>query len=292
MSLWQIILLALGVVAIVAVVAGLIVHERDRRKVAYMLDSLEDGELNFKFVGKTRFNRTLNRIRDVVDIYHRQAEQDSWIKLIRVLTHEIMNTVSPISSLSEALSRQLDQPEAEREVDVEAGLRTISSSCRDLLQFTETYRELAGMVQPKRKALLVRELLNEVVGLTATRCAESGVECRCSVADDDILIYADRAQLTRVLVNLITNALQAGATLITLHAENDRSEQTLIRVSNNGEPISTASQEQIFIPFFTTKNGGSGIGLSLSRQIMHAHNGTLDLVRSDPTATEFLLTFK
>jgi len=290
-SLWQIILLALGFAAVVAVVTGLVVHERDRRKVAYMLDSLEDGELNFKFVGKTRFNRTLNRIRNVVDIYHRHAEQDSWIKLIRVLTHEIMNTVSPISSLSEALSRQLEQPEAEREVDVEAGLRTISSSCRDLMQFTETYRELAGMVQPKRKTLLVAELLDEVVGLTAARLAETGATCRCSVADD-ILIYADRAQLTRVLVNLITNALQAGATLITLHAENDRSDQTLIRVSNNGEPISTASQEQIFIPFFTTKNGGSGIGLSLSRQIMHAHNGTLDLVRSDPAATEFLLTFK
>jgi len=292
MSNWLILLIAVCLVVVAVAVTAIVVHERDRRKVEYMVDSLEDGELNFKFVGRTRFNRTLNRIRGLVEIYHQQAEQDSWIKLIRVLTHEIMNTVSPISSLSDALSRQLDLPEEEREVDVEAGLRTISSSCRDLIQFTETYRELAGVVQPRRKALVVGELLNEVVALTAAQCAAAAATCTCSADTDDILVYADRTQLTRVLINLVTNALQAHATHITLRAEIDKDEQTLIHVANDGEPISPSSQEQIFIPFYTTKSKGSGIGLSLSRQIMRAHNGTIDLVRSDPDTTEFLLVFR
>ena len=109
---------------------------------------------------------------------------------------------------------------------------------------------------------------------------------------DDILIYADESQISRILINLIKNAIQAKATHIHISAEIDSNEQTLIHVYNDGVPISPESQEQIFIPFFTTKQDGSGIGLSLSRQIMRAHNGTIDLTRSDDQGTEFTLTFK
>ena len=118
------------------------------------------------------------------------------------------------------------------------------------------------------------------------------MECTYHPDTDDILIYADESQISRILINLIKNAIQAGASHIRIGAEIDSNEQTLIHVENDGAPITPESQEQIFIPFFTTKPEGSGIGLSLSRQIMRAHNGTLELTKSDEQSTEFTITFK
>ena len=139
---------------------------------------------------------------------------------------------------------------------------------------------------------MLDQLVNKVIELTREQCLEEGVLCTYYPKTDDILIYADESQISRILINLIKNAIQAKATHIHISAEIDSNEQTLIHVSNDGVPISPESQEQIFIPFFTTKQDGSGIGLSLSRQIMRAHNGTIDLTRSDDQGTEFTLTFK
>lgn len=236
--------------------------------------------------------RTLNRIKWLVERQLQQNEQESWTRLIRVLTHEIMNTVSPIASLSEGLSQYVSSHDDHLEMDVKSGLDTISKSSRDLIRFVESYRELAGVARPVKKGLMVSDLIGKVMSLTAGQCLEAGAGCTFSYQSDDILIYADESQISRVIINLIKNAIQAGATQISIFAEIDRLEQTRIHVTNNGAPISPASQEQIFIPFFTTKSDGSGIGLSLSRQIMRAHNGQLDLLRSDSQITEFLLTFR
>jgi len=290
MALWMIILLALAAAIVAAVIATLVVREKDRRKVEYMLDAFEDGEYNFRFSENNMFNRTLNRIKWIVERRRQQNEQESWTKLIRVLTHEIMNTVSPIASLSDALSQYIDKTGHEDEM--KAGLETISSSSKDLIHFVESYRELAGVARPIKKAVMVRNLAEKVIELTSEQCSSSGATCSFQELTADVIIYADESQISRILINLIKNALQAGATRIDISAEIDRADQTLLRVSNNGSPISPESQEQIFIPFFTTKPEGSGIGLSLSRQIMRAHNGTLDLVRSDVGCTEFLMTFK
>lgn len=292
MSVWSIIALVVGAVIVTAVITALIVNEKDRRKVEYMIDAFEDGEYNFKFSESRKFNRTLNRIKWIVEKQRQQNEQESWTKLIRVLTHEIMNTVSPIASLSDALSQYLDSHEAGQEMDVKGGLDTISASSKDLIKFVESYRELAGVAKPVKKGLMVSDLIGRVISLTAKQCASYGATCTFTCSTDDLLIYADESQISRVIINLIKNALQADATRIDIMAEIDRQEQTLIHVSNNGAPISLASQEQIFIPFYTTKSDGSGIGLSLSRQIMRAHNGQIDLTRSDETATEFTLIFR
>lgn len=294
MSEWGIAALVLAAVVITAVLTALTVHSRDLRKVNYIIDAFEDGEFNFRFTDSSSFNRTLNRIKWLVERQRQQNEQESWTKLIRVLTHEIMNTVSPIASLSEGLSQYMDSHENgnENEMDVKAGLDTISTSSRNLIKFVESYRELAGVARPVKKGLMVSRLIGKVISLTASQCLEAGATCTFESSTDDILIYADESQISRVIINLIKNAIQAGATQIGIFAEIDRLEQTLIHVSNNGAPISPASQEQIFIPFFTTKTDGSGIGLSLSRQIMRAHNGQLDLIRSDGLLTEFLLTFR
>ncbi len=288
----KIILIASAALFLVILLTAVYVREKDRRKLEYMLDAFEDGEYNFRFADKNRFNRTLNRIKWIVDRRRQQNEQESWTKLIRVLTHEIMNTVSPIASLSDALSHYVDVHEKSREMDVKAGLETISKSSKDLIRFVESYRELAGVARPLKKALMVDDLVEKAIELTKEQCAEFGAVCEYSASSEDILIYADESQISRILINLIRNAVQAGARNIRISAEIDNEQQTLIHVSNDGDPISTEAQEQIFIPFFTTKREGSGIGLSLSRQIMRAHNGVLDLTRSDDVCTEFTMKFR
>lgn len=292
MHLWAIILITIVAVMTIIVVTVIYVREQDRKKLEYMLDAFEDNELNFRFQDNSRFNRTLNRIKWILERKRQQDEQESWTKLIRVLTHEIMNTVSPIASLSEALSHWANVPEKEREMDLKAGLETIASSSNDLIGFVQSYRELAGVARPIMKALMLDHLVNKVIGLTLEQCNEAGAVCTYCPKTDDILIYADESQIFRILINLIKNAVQAGAKHILITAEINQYDQTLVHVWNDGVPISPESQEQIFIPFFTTKQEGTGIGLSLSRQIMRAHNGMLDLTRSDEQGTEFTLTFR
>ena len=292
MPLWEIILIVVAAIALTAIITALYIHEKDRKKLEYMLDAFEDGEYNFRFTEDSKFNKALNRIKWIVERRRQQNEQESWTKLIRVLTHEIMNTVSPIASLSDALSHYIDVPEEHREIDVKAGLETISSSSKDLIKFVESYRELAGVAKPVKKGLMVDELIRKVIGLTHEQCIASGVTCTYSASAEDILIYADESQISRILINLIKNAVQAGAKHINITASIDSSEQTLIKVANDGTAITPEAQEQLFIPFFTTKRDGSGIGLSLSRQIMRAHNGMLDLTRSDNECTEFTMKFR
>ena len=292
MHLWAIILIAIVAVMTIIVVTVIYVREQDRKKLEYMLDAFEDNELNFRFQDNSRFNKTLNRIKWILERKRQQDEQESWTKLIRVLTHEIMNTVSPIASLSEALSHWANVPEKEREMDLKAGLETIASSSNDLIGFVQSYRELAGVARPIMKALMLDHLVNKVIGLTLEQCNEAGAVCTYCPKTDDILIYADESQIFRILINLIKNAVQAEAKHILITAEINQYDQTLVHVWNDGVPISPESQEQIFIPFFTTKQEGTGIGLSLSRQIMRAHNGMLDLTRSDEQGTEFTLTFR
>ena len=292
MPVWGIILTIVAAVIVTAVITALYIREKDRKKLEYMLDAFEDGEYNFRFTEANKFNKALNRIKWIVEKRRQQNEQDSWTKLIRVLTHEIMNTVSPIASLSEALSHYLDLPEESRELDVKAGLETISSSSKDLIRFVESYRELAGVAKPVKRAIMVDELVRKVIDLTHEQCSDAGTSCSFMPEAEDILIYADESQISRILINLIKNAVQAGAKHVSITASIDNSEQILIKVANDGAPITPEAQEQIFIPFFTTKRDGSGIGLSLSRQIMRGHNGTLDLVRSDAQWTEFVMVFR
>lgn len=292
MPIWGIILTVMAAIFLTAVVTAIYVRRKDRKKLQYMLDAFEDGEYNFRFKEDSKFNITLNRIKWIVDRRRQQNEQESWTKLIRVLTHEIMNTVSPIASLSDALSHYVDVPQESRDVDVKAGLETIASSSKDLIRFVESYRELAGVARPVKKALMVDELVSKVIELTSQQCMDAGVSCSYIAETEDVLIYADESQISRILINLIKNAIQAEARHISITSGIDSEEQTIISVSNDGIPISPASREQIFIPFFTTKRDGSGIGLSLSRQIMLAHNGRLDLVRSDSRCTRFTLLFR
>ena len=292
MSFWPYILIGVAIFIIAVVATAFLVREKDRRKVEYMLDAFEDDELNFRFKENNAFNKTLNRIRWIFERQRQRNEQESWTKLIRVLTHEIMNTVSPIASLSEMLENYAEQPDNEHKIDIKAGLKTISSSSKDLIEFVEKYRQLTGVARPIKKAVLVNELIARVINLTSQECSSSGITCSYSSSNDDILIYADQGLISQIIINLIKNAKEAHATAITITSRLDQDVQTIIEVSNNGEAITTESMEQIFVPFYTTKPKGSGIGLSLSRQIMNQHNGSLDLIESTESNTTFALIFK
>ena len=291
MPLYHIILLVVIVAIIVAVIATIRTRQKDIKKVAYMMDALEDGELNFRFQEKNRFNRTLNRIRTIFEKQRQAHEQDSWTKLIRVLTHEIMNTVSPIASLSDALAKSMDE-NGHSELDVKSGLDTISDSSKNLIKFVETYRQLSGVARPVRKAVDLQDLMDGVISLNSGYLSASGAVCRYLPAEPDLLIYADEGQISQIFINLIKNALQAGAKHIDISARMGEDDEVIIRVANDGVPIPVSAQEQIFVPFYTTKQEGSGIGLSLARQIMRQHNGTIDLLQSDASQTVFQLVFR
>ena len=291
MLTWQTILLVVIVAVVVTLIAVLRTRHRDIRKVAYMMDALEDGELNFRFKDSNRFNRTLNRIRTIFEKLRQEHEQDSWTKLIRVLTHEIMNTVSPIASLSDAMAKSVDES-GHSELDIKAGLETISDSSKNLIGFVQTYRQLSGVAKPVRKALTLQELMDSVISLNSEFAASCGAVCTYRPEEPDLMVYADEGQISQILINLIKNALQAGAKHIDISARMDKDDEVIVQVANDGEPIPVSAQEQIFIPFYTTKKEGSGIGLSISRQIMRNHNGSIELLRSDERQTVFELRFR
>ena len=292
MHAWLIIVVAVAVVVLAVVVTAVVVRRNDRKKVDFMLDAIEDDELNFRFSESNRLNRSLNRLRWIFERQRQRNEQESWTKLIRVLTHEIMNTVSPIASLSDALSKYADLPPQEQEMDVKKGLETISASSRDLIKFVETYRELSGVARPIRKAVMLDDLMNKVLRLTDKQCRDAGTECAYEALTKDIMLYIDESQISQVVINLIKNAVQAGSRHVDISTYIDNSGETHVRVSDDGAPIPPDVQEQIFVPFFTTKSNGSGIGLSISRQIMNRHGGTIALLASSPSRTTFELLFR
>lgn len=212
-------------------------------------------------------------------------ESESWTRLIRVLTHEIMNTVTPIASLSSALSQNLDAYDTE---DVRSALGTISSSSEGLISFVQSYRSLTHIAAPVRKAFYLRDLVNDSVTIAQANWPSARVSYH--ELSGDIILYADYGQISQVMNNLIKNAVQAGASDIDITASIDKRERTVINVANNGEPISETGREQIFVPFYTTKGvSGTGVGLSLCRQIIRLNGGTINLTSSTHEATVFTI---
>lgn len=212
-------------------------------------------------------------------------ESESWTRLIRVLTHEIMNTVTPVASLSSALSQNLDSYSAE---DIRSALGTIASSSEGLISFVQSYRSLTHISAPVRKAFYLKDLVNDSVNIAKANWPSVNVLYR--ELTSDVILYADYGQMSQVLNNLIKNAVQAGAGNVSITASIDKREQTVIDIANDGEPISASGQEQLFVPFYTTKgSSGTGVGLSLCRQIVRLNGGTIKLSSSTPEATVFTI---
>ena len=212
-------------------------------------------------------------------------ESESWTRLIRVLTHEIMNTVTPVASLSSALSQNLDSYSAE---DIRSALGTIASSSEGLISFVQSYRSLTHISAPVRKAFYLKDLVNDSVNIAKANWPSVNVLYR--ELSSDVILYADYGQMSQVLNNLIKNAVQAGAGNVSITASIDKREQTVIDIANDGEPISASGQEQLFVPFYTTKGtSGTGVGLSLCRQIVRLNGGTIKLSSSTQETTVFTI---
>ncbi len=285
MSIWLWIVVLIVAVVTASIITFWLTRKHDTKKVSFMMDALEDDERNFRFQEKSSLNRALNRIHSIFERRSAVDESTSWSRLFRVITHEIMNTVAPIASLSDALSK-------EKDMDVKAGLETISASSKDLIRFVESYRNFTEVAPPVRKAVMVDELADRILRLNKAKIAEQGATLTYQAKTPDLLIFADEGQIMQVFNNLIKNAVQAGATSIRITADLNADDQTVIRVANNGKAIPLRQIEEIFVPFYTTKPNGTGIGLSLSKQIMVKHNGTLILEQSDDNVTVFTLVFK
>ena len=228
------------------------------------------------------------RIIALSDVSHELSNQevDSWIKLIRVLTHEIMNTITPVTSLSETLLKELNSEElytakssSAEQTKMKQGLETIHKTGTELLAFVNNYRRFTHVPQPNPALFYVEPFLERMAML----CNH---EVEIETAPKDLLAYADESLISHVVTNLLKNAVEAFNGLqsepttkasIRLHAYTNEQEAIIIDVSNNAGLIPDDIASHIFIPFFTTKPEGSGIGLSLSRQIMRVSGGSLSL---------------
>jgi two-component system nitrogen regulation sensor histidine kinase NtrY len=224
-------------------------------------------------------------------------ELESWQKLIRVLSHEIMNSITPITSLSETLLNYFIPPEKPLDKKTVAntvkGLEVINERGTGLIRFVESYRKLTRLSKPVLKHVNLRNLIEHLLLLLENEADFQRIQFNVETETPDIGIKADEAQLSQVLINLIKNAMYAVKDIteprISVRAHYSQNGRCEIQVIDNGPGIPPEIMEQIFIPFFTTKENGSGIGLSLSRQIMKNHGGSIEAV-SSPGSTVFTLT--
>lgn len=205
------------------------------------------------------------------------VEVESWEKLTRVLTHEIMNSLTPIQSIAETMGGK----EATREVT--EAFETISSSSRSLMQFVRNFREFSHLPQPNMRALYLKPLLESSVRMAEGFVKGKDVRITLTCFPPELMVYTDEAQLSQVLLNILKNAVEANPKRISIEADEKADESVEIRISNDGEPIPEETAAHIFTPFFTTRESGSGIGLSLSRRIITHLGGTLTFRTSPET---------
>ena len=226
---------------------------------------------------------TILSIKDISNELN-DKESESWNKLSHVLTHEIMNTIAPIISLSQTLSAYPDNSEKTLR-----GLHIIQAQSERLLEFTESFRRLSYLPQPERKRFSLTALLQNLQELLSTDFQENQIHFTLTCQPEFIDMDGDENQLSQVLLNLLRNSMQAldGRTDGAIEIYAYRDEHISIDITDNGPGIPDELQEKVFIPFFTTKSEGTGIGLSLCRQIIRNHNGHLSILESRPGKTVF-----
>lgn len=233
-----------------------------------------------------------------------KQELEAWQNLTRVLRHEIMNSITPISSLTSTLREILDHEMEKKDLhyelkeegaeDLREGLATIENRSKGLIKFIDAYREYTSLPKPKFATVRLQELIEHVASLLRTELRKTKVNFKFSCSSEYLTIQADIELIEQVLINLLKNAIEALAE--TGHPELQligRYDETsvLIEVIDNGPGIIKEALEHIFVPFYTTKRTGSGIGLSLSRQIMQMHNGSLNVESEPDVRTVFTLRF-
>ena len=240
---------------------------------------------HFELDKKKYYLYSIQNIQREVDAH----ETDSWQKLIRVLTHEIMNSIGPILSLSKSLKNSATQPEK-----IISGLSAIENTGDRLVNFITEYRKLTSLPLPEKNVFGAGDMLEQMKFLYSEECIKNKIELKVCPVKEDLKMEADKHQVEQILVNLVKNSIDSlkGSPngIIELKAYKE-SEAAVIQVMDNGPGIPDEIREQIFVPFYTTRVNGSGIGLSLSRQIMTNHNGTIGFTSIPDVRTVFTLRF-
>ena len=227
-----------------------------------------------------------------------ETESKAWQKLLSVMTHEIMNSIAPISSLANTLKNRLQNTERTNNADIEdleVGIDTIKRRSEGLLKFAETYRNLNKINTLSLQTLYIRDLFGNIYQLMQPTLAQKNIELEIILKDPNLQIEADPNLLEQVLINLVVNAIEAvkekEAPKIILSAEQALNKRTFLKVADNGQGMPEEVLEKIFIPFFSTKKNGSGIGLSLCKQILMLHRGTLQAQSVEGQGSVFLMQF-
>ena len=252
----------------------------------------------FRMYDKTVILVTIKNIQSVLE----DQETESWQKLIRVLTHEIMNSITPISSITSTLDLMFKDamdnktiPNREAIEEVHLAIKTINKRSNGLLHFVNTYRNLTKIPQPNFKIAKVKEVLDDIQLLVKEEIKTNNVDYKVSLEPESLEFNADTKLIEQVLINLIKNAIHAldneKNPLILVKAYYNKRGRVTIQVIDNGQGILKDVLDKIFIPFFTTKPKGSGIGLSLSKQIMRLHGGSITATSEVEKGTTFTLTF-
>jgi signal transduction histidine kinase len=233
-------------------------------------------------------------LQDIQEELHKN-ESDSWQKIIRVLTHEIMNAVSPMLSLSKSLQRRIKPGNGNESEKILDGLKMIESTGKGLLEFVEEYRRLSLLPPPKKKKLRLKGVLEGLLLMFEAESREKNIQLNLEVEKSGAVIYADPQQFEMVLLNLLRNAFDSFPDkqkdkYIKIQARGQK-DRMFITVEDNGSGIAEELIDQVFVPFFSTKDKGSGIGLSLARQVMNKHEGSIQLESLPGKGTKISLVF-
>ena len=266
----------------------------DERQLSVYAIELTLGGENFKLI-------SLQNIRTELE----EKEMEAWQKLVRVLTHEIMNSVTPISSLANTVEGEIvnyldysnENPNISKNdlEDIHLAVQTIQRRSEGLIRFVNDFRSLTHTPEPKFQMVSVLELFEQISVLLKHEIESNSINFIVNVKPQNLAISIDPELIQQVLINLIKNAVQAleerENKIVELVAYQDEKNSTLFILKDNGPGIDEEAQTKIFIPFFTTKKTGSGIGLSLSRQIMRQHNASISVKSKVDEGTEFILRF-
>ncbi len=267
--------------------------EGEERQLSVYVIELSMGGKNFKLV-------SLQNIRSELE----EMEMEAWQKLVRVLTHEIMNSVTPISSLANTVEEEIagylkqenEKPDIRRDdlEDIYLGVQTIQRRSDGLIRFVNDFRSLTHTPEPRFKLVKISELFSQISVLLKHELEINNIRLLVNIEPENLTLYIDPELIQQVLINLIKNAIQAlenqESKIIELNAHKEGN-STLLIVKDNGPGIEEEAQTKIFIPFFTTKKSGSGIGLSLSKQILRKHKASITVRSKIDKGAEFILRF-
>ncbi len=264
-----------------------IARENSKYKILLASTAFQNDGKSYKLIAFQNINEALD-----------ESESQAWQKLLSVLTHEIMNSVAPIASLAETLKKRIHElPESSEEQagDIETGIDTIIKRSDGLLKFTETYRNLSKIKSANKSEILLAELFEHVQQLLQPTLDKKNITLEIILRDPFLTLEADTSLLEQVLINLVLNAIDAvkdrPSPRITISGELTSMQKVVLKVSDNGTGISPEVLDKIFVPFFSTKKTGSGIGLSLCKQVMMLHKGQVQVQSVEGEGTVFSLVF-